>query len=267
MYFKPNLTFITHCVIYYKFDLFLLSALRAMFDEETVKSILNLYNNFLFRISFIEFFQKMQLDGIESARKFWDSSSCKNIFPPNASDMFEIMIDFYIDLNFVPKKKYDELIKEHEKLQLVNTFLSETFMQLQLKILTESEEKVREAWKNAIDRQIEMNKDIAKNFFELFSQSGTFFYEKEAERPLTTTERCDEIRHKCDVPVEFVVNDGADQTVKGVILNFSDSGLCINSSIPLNRGQRIIIKGTIPTRHQEFTVRWNNALMAGLSAQ
>jgi hypothetical protein len=253
--------------IYYKFDLFLLNALRAMFDEEVVKSILNLYNNFLFRKSVIDFFKKMQLDGIEAARKFWDSSPYKNIFPPNASDLFEKMIGFYIDLSLLPKKKYDELLKEREKLQFVNTLLRETFLQLHLKIYVEGGERVREEWKNVIDRQIEMNREIAKNFFELFSQGGTFFYGKEAEKPFHAIQRCGEIRHKCDLPVEFVLNDGADQTGKGVILNFSDSGLCINSSIPLNRGQRILIKGTLPTRHQEFTVRWNNALMAGLSAQ
>ena len=113
------------------------------------------------------------------------------------------------------------------------------------------------------------NKDIVKKFLGLFSHYDTFFYGKEAERPLSTIERRYEIRHECDIPAEFVLNDGADQTVKGVILNFSDSGLCINSSIPLDRGQRIIIKrsnGSIPTRHQAFTVQWASAHMAGLSA-
>jgi hypothetical protein len=238
-----------------------------MFNEEIDKSILNLYNNFLFRKSFFDFFQKMQLEGIEAARKFWDSHPYKNIFPSNASDIFEKMIDFYIDLSNVPKEQYDELLKEHEKLQFVNTFLRETFTQLVLKIYVESGERLREAWRNAIDRQIEMNKEIAKNFFELFSQGSTCFYGKEAEKPFYTIQRCGEIRHECDLPVEFVLNDAADKTVKGVILNFSDFGLCIDSSIPLTIGQEIIIKESIPMRYQAFIVRWSNALMTGLSAQ
>ncbi len=52
----------------------------------------------------------MQLDGIEAARNFWDSYPYKNIYPPNASDIFEKMIDFYIDLSHVPKEQYDALI-------------------------------------------------------------------------------------------------------------------------------------------------------------
>ena len=100
-----------------------------------------------------------------------------------------------------------------------------------------------------------MNKEIAKNFFELFGESGSFFSEKEVEKPLKTTGSRQEIRHKWDVPVEFVLNNGADKIVKGVILNLSDSGLCINSSIPLTIGQEIIIKESVPMRHQAFTVQ------------
>jgi hypothetical protein len=237
-----------------------------MCSEEIDKSMLNLYNNFLFTKCFVDFFQKMQLDGIEAARKFWDSSPYKNIFPPNASDIFEKTIDFYIDLSLAPKKQYDELLKEHEKLQFVNNFLRETFTQLLLKIYVESGERLREAWKDAIDRQIEMNNEIAKNCFILFNQSSNFFYGKEAVRPSNIIERRHERRHKCDFPVEFVLNGGADKTVKGVILNLSHFGLCINSSIPLTIGQEIIIKESVPMRHQAFTVQWCNDLIAGLSA-
>ena len=237
-----------------------------MFSEEIDKSILNLYNNFLFRKCFFDFFQKMQLEGIEAARKFWDSYPYKNIFPPNSSDIFEKMIDFYIDLSNIPKEQYDELLKEHEKLQFVNTFLRETFSQLVLKIYVESGERLREAWKNAIDSQIEMNNEIAKNFFELFNQSSNCFYGKEAVRPSNIIQRRHERRHKCDFPVEFVLNDAPDKTVKGVILNLSDFGLSINSSIPLTEGQEIFIKESIPMQHQAFTVQWCNDLIAGLSA-
>jgi PAS domain S-box-containing protein len=82
-----------------------------------------------------------------------------------------------------------------------------------------------------------------------------------------STGKRQETRHNCYFPVEFALKDAVDKTVKAVVLNFSDSGLCINSSIPLNRGQKIIMKGSIPTRHHVFTVQWSSALMAGLFAQ
>jgi len=235
-------------------------------SEEMNQSILNLCNIFLFRKSFFDFFNKMQLDGIEAARKFWDSHPYKDSLPPNASDIFEKMIDFYIDLSLVPKKKYDELLKEQEKLQFVNTFFRETIMRLQLNIFVESGERAWEAWKCFNGIQMAMNMEIAKNFSNLFSQSSTRFYRMDAERPLNTVENRHEIRHTCDFPVEFVLNDAADKIVKGIILNRSDSGLCINSSIPLAKGQKIIIKGSIPMPHQAFTVQWSSALMTGLAA-
>ena len=237
-----------------------------MFGEEKDKSLLNLCNCFMFKKCLFDFFQKKQLEGIEAARKFWDAHPCKDFFPPNISDAFEKMIDFYTDLSLMPKKQYDKLVQEHEKLLCVNNFLRETFTQLMLKVYVESGERLREAWKNTIDRQIKMNSEIAKNFFELFGESGSP-NEKEEEKPLNTTGKRQEIRHKCDIPVEFTLNNGADKTLKGVVLNYSVSGLCINSSVPLNKGQKILIKGSIPTPHKAFTVRWSNGLMAGLSAQ
>lgn len=261
------MTCITYRDIYLsESDLLFLNARGAMFSEETIKSILTLWNNFLFRKSFFDFFNKMQLDGIEAARTFWDSNPHKDIFPHNASDIFEKMSNFYIDLGLVSKKKYDELLNEHEKLQFVNTVLRETIMRLQVNIFVESGERVWEAWKCFNDIQRAMNPEIAKNFSNIFMQSSVRFYGGEAARPSNTIENRHEIRHTCNFPVEFVLNDAADKTLKGVILNRSDSGLCINSSIPLTKGQKIIIKGSIPMQHPAFTVQWSSALMTGLAA-
>jgi hypothetical protein len=243
-----------------------LNAPGVMFNEELFKSLISLFNDFLFRKSFFDFFQEMQREGIEAARRFWHSYPYKNIFSPDALDMYEKMIDFYISLGLAPKAKYDEVFEEYEKLHYQNTFLRETIMQLQMKMFAEGGEKVREAWKSIIDKQIEMNKEIAKNFFEFFRQESTSFYGKRTEEPFNTIETRRETRYKSVSPVEFVLGDAADKAVKGVILNISDSGLCINSSIPLNRGQEIIIKSSLPARHKTYTVRWNNASMTGLSS-
>ena len=80
------------------------------------------------------------------------------------------MIAFYISLGLAAKAKYDQVFEEYEKLHYGNTFLRETITQLQSKMFAEGGEKVPEAWKSIIDKQLKMNKEIAKNFFELFKQ-------------------------------------------------------------------------------------------------
>jgi hypothetical protein len=237
-----------------------------MINEEICKSMMNLYNNFLFRKCFFDFFRKVQLDGIEAARKFWDSYPHKNVFSPHVSDLFERMIDFYIDLSLVPAKKHDELLRANENLQLVNTFLIETVTQLNSKIFAESGERVREAWESVVDKQLAMNKEMAKNFFDLFRQNGTSTCGKGIEKPFRNMERRREIRQKCAFPVEFNPYEAADKTAKGVVLNVSDSGLCINSSISLNKGQEIRIESCPSIRHQTFTVQWSSVFKTGLSA-
>ncbi len=152
-----------------------------MFNEELLKSIMILFNDFLFRKGFFDFFQIMQWEGIEAARSFWHSYPYKNVLFPNTLDMYERMIDFYISLGLVPKANNDEVLEEHEKLRYQNAFLRETIMQLQLKMFAEGGEKVREAWENIIDKQIEMNKEIAKNFSEFVRQGSTSFYGKRTE--------------------------------------------------------------------------------------
>jgi len=139
------------------------------FNQDMIKNMMDLFANPLFKKGFFDFFLKMQQEGIESAKKFWNATYDKNLFP-NASDMFEKMVDFYIILGFVPRVKYDEILKENEKLRDENKFLRDTIKELQLTIFKEGGEKMQEAWGTIIDKQLEMNKEIAKNFFELFKQ-------------------------------------------------------------------------------------------------
>ncbi len=240
-----------------------------MFDEELFTFIMSLFNDVLFRKGFFDFFQKMQREGIEAARRFWDSYPYKNVFFPSALDIYEKMIDFYISLGLAPRVKYDEIFKEHQKLLYQNTFLRETIMQLQQKMFAEGGEKVREAWESIIDKKIEMNKEIATNFLEFFRQGSSSFYGKRTEEPFNTMERRREIRRETrynESPVEFSLSDAADKTVKGVILNISDSGLCIKSSIALKRGQEITVMSSLPIQHKTYTARWNNASLTGLSS-
>jgi len=48
---------------------------------------------------------------------------------------------------------------------------------------------------------------------------------------------------------------------RGVIINISNSGLCIFSPDPLDRGQEIVIKAPLPLMDERFVVRWSNKLL------
>lgn len=141
-----------------------------MFNEEMTKKMMDLFTNPLFKMGFFDFFLKMQQEGIEAARKFWGSYAQKNSLFPDAVEMYERMVDFYIILGFVPRVKYDELLKENRNLKDENRFLRDTIRELQLGLLTEGGERVQQIWHGIIDKQLEVNKDVAKNFFELFRQ-------------------------------------------------------------------------------------------------
>jgi regulator of replication initiation timing len=141
-----------------------------MFNDECTTKMMSLFANPLFKMGFFDFFLKMQKEGIEAARNFWCTYSEKNNLFPDAMEMYERMIDFYIILGFVPKSKYDEALSENKSLKEENNFLRGTLRELQSSLFTEGGEKVQQIWHNSIDKQLEMNKEIAKNFFELFRQ-------------------------------------------------------------------------------------------------
>lgn len=138
-----------------------------MYDEETLKKMMSMFTDPLFKKSFFDFFVKMQKEGIDAARKFWSLGPEKEYFA-EAAEVFEKMVDFYIVLGFVPHFKYDEALKENDKLKKEVEFLRQTLKDLQLNLFTEGGEKAQELYKSIIDKQLEMNREIAKDFFELF---------------------------------------------------------------------------------------------------
>ena len=141
-----------------------------MFNDECTTRMMSLFTNPLFKMGFFDFFLKMQQEGIEAARKFWGTNSEKNNLFPDALEMYERMIDFYIILGFVPRVKYDEILGENKSLKEENKFLRDTIRELQFNLFAEGGEKVQQIWQSSIDKQLEVHKEIAKNFYELFRQ-------------------------------------------------------------------------------------------------
>ena len=138
-----------------------------MYSQETIKEMMDLFTDPLFKKNFFDFFAKVQMEGIEAAKKFWGMRPEKDIFA-GAPEMFEKMVDFYIILGFVPHYKYDGAVKENEKLKKEVEFLRGTLKELQASLFAEGGKQTQDLWKDIIDRQFEMNKEMAKNLFELF---------------------------------------------------------------------------------------------------
>ena len=113
-----------------------------MFNDECTTRMMGLFTNPLFKMGFFDFFLKMQQEGIEAARKFWGTYSERNNLFPDALEMYERMIDFYIILGFVPRVKYDEILGENKSLKQENKFLRDTLRELQFNLFTEGGEKV-----------------------------------------------------------------------------------------------------------------------------
>lgn len=139
-----------------------------MLKEECRSQMEDLFNNPLFKTGFFDFFVKMQQEGIESARKYWGTYMEKNSLYPNSLDMYERMADFYIIFGFIPKIRYDQVLSENKSLKEQNKFLTDTLRDLQLSLFSGGGKKAQDIWQKSIDRQLEINKEIAKTSFDLF---------------------------------------------------------------------------------------------------
>jgi hypothetical protein len=86
-------------------------------NKEAIRQMLELYNNPSFKKGFGEFFVKMQQEGLEAARNFWNLHPEKSNLFDISPNIFEQMIEFYSNIGFVPRKKYDEATKENVELK------------------------------------------------------------------------------------------------------------------------------------------------------
>jgi hypothetical protein len=147
--------------------LFLLHKGNVMYDKEFTLKVLDLFSNPLFKMAFLDFFLKTQQEGIEAAKKFWSVYAGESALPNDVA-MYERLVDFYILLGFIPKAKFEQVLKENKRLEEENKFLRDTFKELQLSLFSEGGERVEQIWEGIIDKQLEENQEIGKNFFELF---------------------------------------------------------------------------------------------------
>lgn len=141
-------------------------------DRDILRAIMQFYENPATRQGFLDFFYKAQQEGVEAARKLWETGAAGQGTAAAAPELFEQMIAFYSSLGFVPKQKFDEVVEENERLKKENEFLRKTIQELNFKVFQEGSSQVHETWKDVVEKQMAMNKELAKGFLDLFNQSG-----------------------------------------------------------------------------------------------
>lgn len=129
------------------------------------------YENPATQRGFLQFFSLVQQEGMEAARKFWESSASGEAKAVVAPELLEQMISFYSSLGFVPKRQFDEVVKENESLKKENEFLKKTIQEVNFKVFEEGSSRMQDVWKDVVTRQMDMNKELAKGFLDLFTQS------------------------------------------------------------------------------------------------
>lgn len=141
-----------------------------MVKEEAIDYMEELFARPLFKRGFLEFFSKMQQEGIEAAKRFWNLSHDGDGVVPKAPELFERLIDFYIILGFVPRQRHERALGENEKLKRENKVLTDILRELYCSVYGNGWNQMQEVWEEIMDRQREMNRDMEDMFLAFLSQ-------------------------------------------------------------------------------------------------
>jgi len=138
-------------------------------NEEIMKKMLELWGDPHYQKGFLDFFVRMQQEGIESARKFWSQIAAREKLSPQASAVFEQMISFYSGLGFVPRQRHDEVVEENRRLKEENESLRRAIRELNLKVFSEGSARVQEAWTEVMEKQMTLGGQVAQSLIDLLT--------------------------------------------------------------------------------------------------
>lgn len=141
-----------------------------MNNEEILRSVGNLFADPLFKRDFFDFLLIMQREGVEAAKRSCNFSPVSKAILPNALEIYEKLVDFYIIFGFVPCNKYDQALRDNEQLRQENKFLKDTIREMQFNIFQQGGEMMQETCREITGRQLEMHQEMGKNFLEFFRQ-------------------------------------------------------------------------------------------------
>jgi regulator of replication initiation timing len=142
-----------------------------MYTPDQLKMMMDLFNNPFLKKGADEFYAHLQREGLESARKFWMNSSYANMFPDQ--QFMERLFDFYKNMGFVPLNQYEALQKENTKLKDENQKLNDQLSEIKSKQFAEDVAKTQETFKDVLDKQMEINREVTQGFFKALDQYQT----------------------------------------------------------------------------------------------
>lgn len=138
-------------------------------NEDLFKNMLDLFANPLFRKGFFEFTSKVQHEGIEAAKRFWDISDYSEGFP-YSGDMLERFLNWHEAAGFVSCVKHKELLQENAALKTENKILRSIINDFQCNLFNQGGEKAQQVYHDLIDKQLKMNAEATNTFFEAIRQ-------------------------------------------------------------------------------------------------
>ena len=104
------------------------------------------------------------------AKRLWNLYDDGYVVVPRAPELFEKLIDFYIILGFVPRQRHERALGENEKLKRENKVLADILGELYGPVHENGGKNIQEVWEEIMDRQREVNRDMADMFLALLRQ-------------------------------------------------------------------------------------------------
>lgn len=140
-----------------------------MWTPEQMKTLMELFAQPLFRQGAADYVARVQMEGLEAARKFWAQSPfAGGIADPQ--QMMERLADAMQAMGFVPLARHEALQRENAELKSENEQLRNTLRELQQSLIAEGSAKAQQAWQEVVDKQMEINREATRGFFEALKQ-------------------------------------------------------------------------------------------------
>lgn len=138
-----------------------------MCNEDAFSQVEGILRMPLFARGFLEFFRIMQEEGIMAAKNYWSVTHGMDFLIPKAPEIFEKLIDFYIILGFVPRKRHEKVLEENGNLKEENTVLKNTVRELKANVLTSHVEDTQKTWQEISGQQMVLSSETVKNLVAL----------------------------------------------------------------------------------------------------
>lgn len=123
-----------------------------------------------------EFAQAWQQFASYAQQQSWENT--QKILSKNAAEQFSEFTEPYLSqmksmfdaMGYVPKAEHDKALQQIAQLKSENDLLKTTLRDLQQTFFNEATTKSQQAWKEMLEKQLEVNREISRGFFDALKQ-------------------------------------------------------------------------------------------------